>query len=188
MSSKKTAGIIILLLLTLFILLACDKKSDKTAGKENIESVSVNTDNGAADKNTVSSNSKNVYINAKFAYRIEYPNEWINIIESETQDGALIYYKDGNDVRTFCGKAPDGYIDLEREQYKDDGKKVEDFSTDDGVKGIIVTGDYNKKKLMHITVTLKGNHYDVYALVSSDFYKNNQSNIEAMGKSIKVLN
>lgn len=178
-----------LLLVTLFILLACDKNNSKTQGKEerNVESVSVNNVNEKSNKDTANVPSKKTYINARFAYTIEYPKEWTGIIESETQDGALIYYKDGNDVRTFCEKVSNGYLDLEREQYMSEGKKVEDFYTDDGVKGIIVTGDDEKKKLMHIIVVQKGNHYDVYGLVKPDFYKNNDKNIVAMAKSIKIL-
>ncbi|AJA46312.1 hypothetical protein CPAST_c02120 [Clostridium pasteurianum DSM 525 = ATCC 6013] len=190
MNSKKTMGIIMLLLLTLFILLACDKNNSKTQVKEekNVESVSVNNVGDKAKENSANVSSKNAYINARFAYRIEYPKEWTGIIESETQDGALIYYKDGNDIRTFCEKAPDGYIDSEREQYISEGKKVEDFYTEDGVKGIVVTGNDGERKFMHVIVIQKGNHYDVYGLVKPDFYKNNENNIISMAKSIKILN
>lgn len=195
LSSKRTIGIIIFLLIILFTLLACDKNSNKTQEEKTLESVSINDTaaigNNAenkANKDIVNTSAKNVYINAKFAYRIEYPKQWNNIVESETQDGALIYYKDDNDIRTFGEKAQDGYMDLEKEKYKSEGKKIDDFSTDDGVKGIIVTGDENNKKLTHVMVFQNGNHYDFYALVKPDFYKNNESIIMTMAKSIKILN
>lgn len=195
MSSKRTIGIIIFLLIILFTLLACDKNSNKAQGEKTLESVSINDtaaiSNNAenkTNKDIVNTSAKNVYINAKFAYRIKYPKQWTDIIESETQDGALIYYKDGNDIRTFCEKAPDGYIDFEREEYKQEGKKIEDFSTEDGTKGIIVTGDENKKKLTHAIIFQNGKHYDFYALVNPDFYKDNENNILGMAKSIKILN
>lgn len=197
MNSKKTIGIIIFLLLILFSLLGCNKKNtdNKVNEQKPLASVSVNdaanTENNTnqnSNTNLSNTSAKKVYINAKFAYTIEYPKEWTGIVESQTQDGALMYYKDDNDIRTFCEKTQDGYIALERNKYKSDGKKVEDFSTDDGIKGIIVTGDEENKKLTHVIVVQNGNHYDFYALVKPDFYKNNENNILAMAKSIKILN
>lgn len=192
MNSKKTMGIIIFLLLILFGLLGCNNnKTSKLQQQKTMKSVSVNDTVSTTKQtanNSVNTSAKNVYINARFAYRIEYPKQWNNIVESETQDGALIYYKDDNDIRTFGEKAQDGYMDLEKEKYKSEGKKIDDFSTDDGVKGIIVTGDENNKKLTHVMVFQNGNHYDFYALVKPDFYKNNESIIMTMAKSIKILN
>jgi guanyl-specific ribonuclease Sa len=185
-------GIIIFLLLILFGLLGCNNnKTSKSQQQKTMKSVSVNDTVSTTKQtanNSVNTSAKNVYINARFAYRIEYPKQWNNIVESETQDGALIYYKDDNDIRTFGEKAQDGYMDLEKEKYKSEGKKIDDFSTDDGVKGIIVTGDENNKKLTHVMVFQNGNHYDFYALVKPDFYKNNESTIMTMAKSIKILN
>lgn len=195
MNSKKTIGIIIFLLLILLSLLGCNKNNSSKSPQQNtLKSVSVNdivtaTNNqNKVSGNTGNTSEKNVYINARFAYRIEYPKAWTDIVESETQDGALIYYKDDNDIRTFGEKAEAGYIDLEKEKYKSEGKKIDDFSTDDGVKGIIITGDEGKKKLTHVIVLQNGNHYDFYALVKPDFYKNNGNNIMAMAKSIRILN
>ena len=197
MNSKKTIGIIIFLLLILFSLLGCNKNNTDNKVKEQKPLTSVlvndagstqNNTNQDSNKNSSNISAKNVYINARFAYRIEYPREWKDIVESQTQDGALIYNKDDNDIRTFSEKAQDGYIDLEREKYKAEGKKVDNFSTDDGVKGIIITGDEDNKKLTHVIVLQNGNHYDFYALVKPDFYKNNENNILTMAKSIKVLN
>lgn len=196
MNNKKTIGIIILLSLILFSLSGCNENNtdNKVNEQRPLASVSVNDAPSTENNSNQNTNEKpsnvlknNVYINARFAYRIEYPKGWTDIEESQTQDGALIYHKDDNDIRTFCEKAQDGYITLERKKYKSEGKNVEDFYTADGVRGIIVTGDEENKKLTHVIVLQNGNHYDFYALVKPDFYKNNENNILAMAKSIKIL-
>lgn len=152
------------------------------SNKNNINAVN----NSSASQNG-NNLSKRDYINSKYLFRVSYPKEWGEAVESETQDGALLYYKNDNDVRIFADKAGNGYLESQRVQAENEDEKVSSVTSNDGLKGIIITGSSKDKKLMHVVFVYNGNHYDFYALATEKFYKDNESYFIEIAKSLKTL-
>lgn len=151
-----------------------------------INSINAVANNSAGTKSK-NNTGKRDYINIKYLFRVRYPAQWGEAIESETQDGALLYYKDGNDVRVFADKAEKGYLENQKVQSEDEGKEADSFTSDDGLKGIIITGSSKGKKLMHVIYVSNSTHYDFYALVTEKFNKDNENVFKEISKSIKTL-
>lgn len=175
----------LIFLITAVLLTGCNDKL-KPGQANNIQgnaAVSNNTAGIQSDNNSIT----NTYINVKYFFRISYPKAWTEIVESETQDGALLYYKDDNDVRAFADKVQGAYIEAQKEQAKAEGKNVSEIVSNDGLKGILITGNEKGKKLTHVIYVSNGTHYDFYASVKDDFYNKNGNTFIEIGKSIKLL-
>lgn len=189
MKKFKVFGILILLIFSMFFI-GCNsnlKNQSNSGVTANVQGKAVNSNTTSTLKND-NTTTINTYINVKYFYRISYPKEWADIVESETEDGALLYYKDDNDVRTYADKAEDGYVDSQSEQAKTEGKKVSEIVSDDGLKGILITGDEKGKKLTHAIYFSNGTHYDFYASVKEDFNSANEKRFLQVAKSMKLLN
>lgn len=177
---------ILIIIITVFLLSGCGSISNNSNLTNTSNKVSNNA-NKTGSTDVKNNSDKKDYINVKYLFRVRYPGNWAEAIESETQDGALLYYKDDNDVRVFADKAEDGYIESQRQQAETEDKKVSSFTSNEGLTGILITGESKGKKLMHVIYVSKGTHYDFYALVSQDFNKNNENNFSEIAKSIKLL-
>lgn len=187
MKKGRNLGILLVFIASIFFSSCSGISGNQT--KTNASTSDQNSANAANNTaGTVINNStKKDYINVKYLFRVSYPKEWADAVESETQDGALLYYVGDNDVRVFADKADKGYIDNQKDQAEAEDKKVNNITSNDGVKGIIITGDNNGKKLTHIIYVNNGTHFDFYALVKGDFDRQNSNNFLDIAKSIKLL-
>ncbi|MDP4145575.1 MAG: hypothetical protein Q8936_14005 [Bacillota bacterium] len=182
---KKNVSLLLLVLCILFFS-GCTKVQDTNTSKPS----SNNIESAAADDRLQGDSSEDKlhsYINAKYTFKTSFPSDWADVLESENGDGAILYDKDGNDVRVFADKVQGNYEQDLKDKTREAGGVYKQFVTNSGEKGVWLLSDSDGKKCLRVVVVKNNIHYDFYALVSKDFYDGNLKKLTNIAKSIVVL-
>ncbi len=164
------------------------KISDDPEDKDYNEEFSQDSNDDTILKNHDSKQIENkfkTYANEKYGYSINYPISWNISEESPSSDGVVLYDHEQNNIRVFGGYLLGDSTDtIEMDEAKRDGSKIEELITTNGEKAYKILKEELNKVSFHYIVHGSKTYSHLYAYVSPRFYKENESLLLDLAKSI----
>jgi hypothetical protein len=173
---KKKDVLLIFVIAMVLLLPACINRSEEKESSKSNANISVN-------------NEKAIYNDAKFNFSVEYPKGWTSEVEKTWEatkehegspDGGINFYLDGNKEDKIYVYGQLGHINIPEDDYKKDN-----FVTDTGIKGYLLSGEHDGRMQMYLV--LGDGFHGAVVDVGLDSWTQNKEIIVKMFKSIKIL-
>jgi len=138
------------------------------------------------EENTVHlSDSASLYSNERYGYAIRYPSQWSSIEESISEDGAILYQEEGNDIRVYGGYLLGDPMDnMEIDEAEANGWSIETIKIAAG-DGRLIQSAADNQRLFHFIVNDGSVQCHLYAKVTEEYFNANYETLLAMAKSIE---
>lgn len=128
-----------------------------------------------------------IYVNKRYGFNIKYPVSWNIFDESPSSDGVVLYNKLEDDIRVYGGYLLGDSTDtMAIDEAKNNGLKIEEYLTSEGVKGYKILSESGDKVIIHFIVYGSEVQCHLYVNVSLPFYEENKLVFNNMAKSINV--